>query len=165
MIGKILKTIFLTKEARQALERRQAAKTGAAKKPNASEALATSAAQLKQTQTDSLRQRANATELDRDTIRDALEAARLELKAAGDVEFEAAERSRALESQIVSRQDARAPKTAGVASDEISDHDALVSVAMDVFRQKQSALDDLDPESRKKLRLMANAMLGAKAKD
>lgn len=130
MLGKLLKKILLTREARDALERRQAA--GAAPKRTA----APPSAAPQQPSPASA-----GTEEEGAAIEAALAAARQEGAAAESV--------------------ASVPPAALPGND----HDRLVASAMSVYRQKQTALSQLDPESRKKLRLMANAVFGVTPKN
>ncbi len=123
MFGKILKSVFLTKEGRAALERTQRAKAGAAK---------ASPAGLANPPKDALRNDANATALDEATIREAIDRAHQELilhEHPDGSPIETTERSEALRS------------------------------AMTIYRNKQKVLQDLDPESLARLRLMAAHLL------
>lgn len=160
MFGKIVKSVFLNKEARDAMEkrdavlRRRAEAEGGDPPKTASLADAAAMAQRDAELEDNLRDKANATELDRETIREAIESAHRELMVSGDLPMEAA------------RQESATPPAAGPvrSSSPAKDHDELVRSAMLIYRQKQKVLDDLDPESKKKLRMMAKTVFGSQIK-
>lgn len=143
MFDKIVKKVFLTKEARDALEARKNAgsKPPAAKPAELQDKLAMDAAEAE------LRHSANATELERETIREAIATAHQELVVEGDIP----------PSPTVSR-------NGSTKNEPAEDHDQLVKSAMLIYRQKQKVLADLDPGSRKKLRLMAKTIFGAQMK-
>lgn len=89
-----------------------------------------------------LQMKANATELERSTIREALDAAHQEIMSPANQ----ARRRNGGKDSVVSA----------------ASHEQLVESAMTIFRHKQSVLGDLDPEARKKLRLMAQTLFNAK---
>lgn len=123
MFGKILKTVFLTKEGRAAYERTQRAKAGKAKTPPVAGAKPLPA---------DLRNDANATELDEATIREAIDRAHQEL--------------------VLHELPDGTPMESDV-------HSETIRSAMTIYRNKQKVLQDLDPESLARLRLMAAHML------
>ena len=146
MFDKIVKKVFLTKEARTALEARKRDASGKASKDAAApEQSLAQAARAAEAEASTLQDRANATELDRETIREAIASAHREMVENGD---------------------APSPRLPQVSepSPGASDHAVLVKSAMTIYRQKQKVLADLDPGSRKKLRLMAQTMFGAQLK-
>lgn len=159
MFGKIVKTVFLNKEARDAMEKRDAAlrrraavEAGETDRPEP-ETLAQAADSVRYDaeRDDTLRDKANATDLDRETIREAIASAHREMMESGDLPAKTAP---AAKTGIPVRS---APPA--------SDHDELVRSAMLIFRQKQKVLDDLDPASKKKLRMMAKTVFGGQIKE
>ena len=143
MFGKIVKSVFLNKEARDAMEKRDAVlrRKAQADLPPEPESLADAASNAGREAEldDSLRNKANATDLERETIR--ADAGRAS-GAAAPVETAAPPRS----------------------SSPVEEHDDLVRSAMLIYRQKQKVLDDLDPASKKKLRMMAKTVFGSQIK-
>ena len=166
MLGKIVKTVFLNKEARDAMEKRDAvlrrraeAEAGVGPEPESLAEAAASAAREGELN-DSLRDKANATDLDRETIREAIASAHRELVESGDLPADTAPPK------------TQGPKTAGTpqfgtparSAPPAQEHDDLVRSAMLIYRQKQKVLDDLDPASKKKLRMMAKTVFGSQIK-
>lgn len=140
MLKKLVKAVFLTREAREALERRGAAKQAAKSRHGrtppagtAGQLAADAAAPEAEGTTNELRRKANATRLDAETIRMAIAAAHAELTEGRTVE-----------------------------GDRLPDADRRESVraAMTVYRNKQKVLADLSPEDKARLRLMAAHVLG-----
>lgn len=152
MFGKIVKTVFLNKDARDAMDKRDAVlrrKAGAdGPSGSASESLADAAANAERAAAseENLRDKANATDLDRETIREAIASAHREVMEQGDQPPDPVEKA-------LTR--SKAPK---------QEHDELVESAMLIYRQKQKVLDDLDPASKKKLRMMAQTVFGSQIK-
>lgn len=151
MFQRLVQSVFLTKEGRAALEktrRAEARMAGETPSSDAVDGLAQEAAQATADAAGSgsdLRHKANATDLDRETIREALEAAHREIMAGKPAEQPPEKPAGALPIQTTS-----------------ADHEALVQTAMIIYRHKQKVLDELDPEARKKLRVMAKTMFGVK---
>ena len=145
MFDKIVKKVFLTKDARAALEARRQGGKVRKPAPPAEQSLAQAAQEAERAEEAGLRDTANATELDRETIREAIASAHRELVETGEPPPPAATSVQPSEG-------------------DGSDHAVLVKSAMTIYRQKQKVLADLDPGSRKKLRLMAQTMFGAQLK-
>jgi len=155
MFDKIVKKIFLTKETREALEarNRRAAKQA---EPAVAQPPATLDQELARAAKDAgeaeaagdLRDTANATSLERETIREAIASAHREL-----VE------------QDGSAVPGEVPRSAAQGAVQAGNHEELVKSAMLIYRQKQKVLADLDPTARKKLRLMARTVFGAQMKE
>lgn len=167
MFGKIVKSVFLNKEARDAMEKRDAAlrRKAAAESGESdlgdsklrgsgptTETLAEAAALARREAAldRGLRDKANATDLDRETIREAIASAHREVMESGDMPIGTAP---------VTQSDRNAGSAAPT-----EDHDELVRSAMLIYRQKQKVLDDLDPASKKKLRMMAKTVFGSQIK-
>lgn len=168
MLGKFVKTVFLNKEARDAMEKRDAVlrrkAEAAAQKPPMPESLAEAAANAARDGelNGSLRDKANATDLDRETIREAIASAHRELVESGDLPADAAPRGKtAAPAQSPAPSQLGAPARSASPAQE---HDDLVRSAMLIYRQKQKVLDDLDPASKKKLRMMAKTVFGSQIK-
>lgn len=160
MLGKIVKTVFLNKEARDAMEKRDAIlrRKAEAELPPEPESLAEAAMNAGRDAAleDSLRGSANATDLDRETIREAIESAHRELMESGELPADAG-RKAPTGSPVQQGAPARSASPA-------TEHDDLVKSAMLIYRQKQKVLDDLDPAAKKKLRMMANTVFGSQIK-
>ena len=152
MFDKIVKKIFLTKEARDALEarnRRAGKAPGPPPAANLDEELARAAKDAGEAEAlGGLRDNANATNLERETIKEAIASAHREL-----VEQEGGVAQAGKPREVIS---APAPE---------ANHEELVKSAMLIYRQKQKVLADLDPTARKKLRLMARTIFGAQMKE
>ena len=167
MLGKFVKTVFLNKEARDAMEKRDAVlrrkAEAAAQKPPMPESLAEAAANAARDGelNGSLRDKANATDLDRETIREAIASAHRELVESGDLPADAAPRGKSAGPAQSSAPNRTAPARSAPPAQE---HDDLVRSAMLIYRQKQKVLDDLDPASKKKLRMMAKTVFGSQIK-
>ncbi len=150
MFDRIVKKIFLTKEARDSLEarNRQAGKpSGPPSAANLDAELARAAKDAGEAEAQgALRDDANATDLDRETIREAIASAHRELVEEGGGAGPAGR-----------------PVAVSAAPPE-ANHEELVKSAMLIYRQKQKVLADLDPTARKKLRLMARTIFGAQMK-
>ncbi len=170
MLGKFVKTVFLNKEARDAMEKRDAVLRRKAEAQKAAdpesrtsespmpESLAEAAANAARDgeSNGSLRDKANATDLDRETIREAIASAHRELVESGDLPVDAPPRGKT----AAPAQSAAPARSAPPAQE----HDDLVRSAMLIYRQKQKVLDDLDPASKKKLRMMAKTVFGSQIK-
>ncbi len=161
MLGKIVKTVFLNKEARDAMDKRDAvlqrkasAKEGAGKSESLAEAAESAAREAESADlAGNLRDKANATDLDRATIQEAIASAHQELVESGELPPRTALASSASAANASGRSQ---PK---------QDHGELVKSAMLIYKQKQKVLDDLDPDSKKKLRMMAKTVFGDQIKE
>jgi len=160
MLGRLVKSVFLNKEARDAMEKRDAVlrRKAQAELPPEPESLADAAlnAGREAELDDALRDKANATDLDRETIREAIASAHRELIETDGLPADAWRADG----------DAGPVKTAAPqrSSSPVKEHDDLVRSAMLIYRQKQKVLDDLDPEAKKKLRMMAKTVFGSQIK-
>ncbi|RVU36435.1 hypothetical protein EOI86_14625 [Hwanghaeella grinnelliae] len=155
MFGKIVKSVFLNKEARDAMDKRDEVlrRKAEAELPPEPESLADAAlnAGREAELDDMLRGNANATDLDRETIREAIESAHRELIESGDLPGKTND----------------APQLSAIpqrSAPPAKEHDDLVRSAMLIYRQKQKVLDDLDPASKKKLQMMAKTVFGSQIK-
>jgi hypothetical protein len=160
MFGKIVKSVFLNKEARDAMEKRDAVlrRKAQADLPPEPESLADAASNAGREAEldDSLRNKANATDLERETIREAIASAHRELIETGGMPADAGRATGA-----AAPVETAAPQRS---SSPVEEHDDLVRSAMLIYRQKQKVLDDLDPASKKKLRMMAKTVFGSQIK-
>lgn len=162
MFGKIVKSVFLNKEARDAMEKRDAVLRRKAEmetqEPDDTESLAEAASNAAREAEldDKLRDKANATDLDRETIREAIASAHQELVESGDLPATPHKKS-----GVTAPSKTGAPERSTPSATE---HDDLVKSAMLIYRQKQKVLDDLDPASKKKLRMMAKTVFGSQIK-
>ena len=160
MFGKIVKSVFLNKEARDAMDKRDEVlrRKAEAELPPKPESLADAALNAgRQAELDDvLRDKANATDLDRETIQEAIASAHRELIESGDLPADTG----AVKGAAAPAKSAAPLRSAPPAKE----HDDLVRSAMLIYRQKQKVLDDLDPASKKKLRMMAKTVFGSQIK-
>ncbi|MDJ0683988.1 MAG: hypothetical protein QNJ84_04765 [Alphaproteobacteria bacterium] len=162
MFQRLMQSVFLTREGRAALEKTRRAEAriaGETTPSGAAEDLAREAAHATADAAGSdsdLRHKANATDLDRETIREALAAAHREIMASHPAGTQA--------ETLTQTQSRPAGLTAPAmaAAGARADRESLVQTAMTIYRNKQKVLNELDPDARKKLRLMAKAVFGVK---
>lgn len=165
MFQKLVRSVFLDKGGREALEKSERLEAkNAAQDVNGSKDAPRSTTKTKKQETladalakdaaasgpqrsgaemeAELRDKANATALERSTIQEALHAAHEEIMSP---DAQARRRNGGKESAVAALS-----------------HEQLVDSAMTIYRQKQSVLEDLDPAARKKLRLMAQTLFNTK---
>ncbi len=161
MFQRLMQSVFLTREGRAALEKTRRAEAriaGETTPSGAAEDLAREAAHATADAAGSdsdLRRKANATDLDRETIREALEAAHREIMASQPAGTQA-------ETLTQTQSRPAGPTAPATAAGAQADRESLVQTAMTIYRNKQKVLNELDPDARKKLRLMAKTLFGAK---